>query len=71
MIRDVQRQTAAEWEQSYDLYEQALDVFGEYLGEIEMAVEGGEGGTQQEIDDLKMQWQDYVDQSVQAMPIAK
>jgi hypothetical protein len=36
-----------------------------------MAVEGGEGGTQQEIDDLKMQWQDYVDQSVQAMPIAK
>jgi ribosomal protein L25 (general stress protein Ctc) len=71
LTQAVQRQPAAEWQQSYDLYEQALDVFGEYLGEIETAVENDETGAQQEIDSLKTEWQGYVDQSVQAMPIAR
>ena len=69
LVRQIQREPAPEWRQSYDHYEQALDVFGEYLGEIELAVERGDTGPQQEIDDLKAQWQDYVEQSVQAVPI--
>lgn len=69
LVRQIQREPAPEWRQSYDLYEQALDVFGEYLGEIELAVERGDTGPQQEIDDLKAQWRDYVEQSVQAVPI--
>jgi hypothetical protein len=69
LVRQIQREPAPEWRQSYDLYDQALDVFGEYLGEIELAVERGDTGPQQEIDDLKALWQDYVEQSVQAVPI--
>lgn len=67
--RQMQREPAAEWRQSYDLYEQALDLFGEYLGEIEIAVESGDTSPQQEIESLKAEWQDYVEQSVQAIPI--
>lgn len=71
MTQSLQRQTAAEWQESYDLYKQALDVFGEYLGEIEMAVESGETSALQEIESLEAEWQRSVDQSVQAMPIAR
>ncbi|MGI0037091.1 MAG: hypothetical protein ACRD99_01875 [Nitrososphaera sp.] len=71
LMRQIQREPAAEWRQSYDLYEQALDVFVEYLGEIELVVERGDTGAQQEIDSLKAEWQDYVEQSVQAIPIAR
>jgi hypothetical protein len=68
LTSQMQREPSAEWRQSYDLYGQALDVFGEYLGELEAAVEDEDAGPSQEIDDLRAQWQDYVDQSVQAMP---
>ena len=71
MQREIQRKPAAEWRESYDLYGQALDTFAEYLGKIRLAVEGGDASNQQEIDSLKTKWQDYVDQSVQAMPLAK
>jgi len=71
LLRQIQREPSAEWKQSYDLYEQALDVFGEYLGEIEMAIQDGNTDLQQEIESLKLEWQDYVEQSVEAMPIAK
>lgn len=71
LVRQIQREPAPEWRQSYDLYEQALDVFGEYLGEIELVVERGDTGPQQEIDDIKAEWQDYVEQSVQAVPIGR
>ena len=68
LVRQVQREPAAEWNESYGLYEQALDVFGEYLGEIEAAVERGDTAASQEIESLHTEWRDYVDQSVQAMP---
>lgn len=71
LVRQVQREPAAEWNESYGLYEQALDVFGEYLGEIEMAVQSGNTEASQEIESLRAEWQDYVDQSVQAMPAAR
>jgi hypothetical protein len=74
LVREIQRQPAQEWRQSYDLYEQALDVFGEYLSNVEAAVKGGDNTSasqQQELDSLKAEWQDYVDQSVQAMPASK
>jgi hypothetical protein len=71
LASQMQREPAAEWTQSYDLYQQALDVFGEYLGELEVVVENGDTGPQQEIDNLRAQWQDYVDQSVQAMPASR
>lgn len=71
MKREIERQPAAEWRKSYDLYGQALNVFEEYLGKIKSAVESGNTSAQQEIDDLKSKWQDYVEQSVQAMPIAR
>ena len=71
LLRQIQREPAPEWKQSYDLYEQALDVFGEYLGEIELVVERGDTGPQQEIDSLNTEWQDYVEQSVQAVPIGR
>jgi hypothetical protein len=66
----MQRQPAPEWQESYDLYEDALDAFAEYVAEIESAVREGNTGVQPEIENLKMEWQDYVEQSVQAVPIA-
>jgi hypothetical protein len=71
LVSQMQREPAAEWRQSYDLYEQALDVFGEYLGELDAVVERGDTASQPEIDSLKAQWEDYVDQSVQAMPASR
>jgi hypothetical protein len=71
LLRQIQTEPAPEWKQSFDLYGEALDVFAEYLGEIELVVERGDTGPQQEIDSLKIEWQDYVEQSVQAIPIAR
>jgi hypothetical protein len=71
LVQQIQREPAAQWNESYDLYEQALDVFGEYLGEIELAVENGNTDLQQEIESLKLEWEGYVEESVQAMPIAR
>ena len=53
------------------MYGEALDVFAEYLREIELVVERGDTGPQQEIDSLKIEWQDFVEQSVQDIPIAR
>lgn len=71
LASQMQREPAAEWRQSYDLYEQALDVFGEYLGELEAVVESDDTTTQQEIESLRAQWEDLVEQSVQAMPASR
>ncbi|MCI0562027.1 MAG: hypothetical protein MN733_26365 [Nitrososphaera sp.] len=62
---------AAEWQQSFDLYEQALDVFSEYLDAVEGKVESGGTGGAAEIEELRIEWRDYVDQSVAAMPIGR
>lgn len=71
MKRDVDRQAAQEWQRSFDLYGQALDIFEDYLSEIRAAVQAGAPGSTQEIDTLKTEWQDYVEQSVEAMPTSQ
>ena len=71
LAAQVQREPAAEWAESYDLYEQARAGVGEYLGEMEAVVESGDTGPQQELDNLSAQWKDYVDQSVEAMPASR
>jgi hypothetical protein len=63
---------APEWQDSFDLYELALGVFSEYLDAAEALVKTGDtSGSDAELQDLRAEWRGYVDQSVQAMPIAK
>jgi hypothetical protein len=64
-------QPAQEWQQSFDLYSQALAAFIEYLDAVETAVENNEPDSVSEVEDLEIKWQDYVDQSVDAMPAAQ
>lgn len=67
-IRDARPE--AEWRQSFNLYTQALETFLEFLGAAETRVNSGDVSDSPEIEDLKKRWRDYVDQSVEAMPIA-
>lgn len=72
MLQDLSRTPAQDWRLSYDNYEQAAIVYAEYLDEIRAAVGAGNtGGPFDEIDGLKMEWQDLVDQSVAAMPASR
>ena len=62
---------AQEWQQSYDLYIQALDSFLKYLDTMQTIIV--ENNVSQDsnlkLDALKQEWQGYVDSSVNAMPI--
>ena len=70
--RTLDRQPAQEWQESYNLYEAALDAFVDYLQAIRTAVEESDtAGPHQDIDDLKAEWQNYVEESVQAMPTSR
>ena len=63
---------AQEWQQSFDLYELALGVFSEYLDAAETLVKSGDtSGSAVDIEELRAEWRGYVDQSVQAMPLAQ
>jgi hypothetical protein len=62
---------AQEWQQSYDFYNQALDSFLKYLDTMQTII--GENDVRPDsnlkLDALKQEWQGYVDNSVNAMPI--
>ena len=60
---------AQEWQESYDLYVQALDSFQGYLDMMEEKVERGDKNNDPELESLKAQWKNHVDESVNAMPI--
>lgn len=72
MLQTLSRAPAQDWQESFDHYEQALVVYGEYLDKIRAQVSAGNtAGPFDEIEELKMEWQDYVEQSVAAMPTSK
>ena len=61
-------QPAQEWQESYDLYVQALDSFLEYVDAMEMRVEdNGKSDVDPELDGLKMKWENYIDESINAV----
>jgi hypothetical protein len=62
---------AQEWQQSYDFYIQALDSFLRYLDLIQTIIEENDGMVDSNVrlDVLKQEWEGYVDDSINAMPI--
>jgi hypothetical protein len=57
-----------QWQESYDLYVQALDSFLEYVDAMEMRVgDNDKSDVDPEIDGLKMEWENYVDESINAV----
>lgn len=75
-IQNMQRQLnsaspAQGWQQSYDFYIQALDSFLKYLDLMQTVIEGNDRMTDSNIklDDLKQEWEGYINESINAMPI--
>ena len=62
---------AQEWQQSYDFYIQALDSFLAYLDLMQTVIEGNDGmpNSNVRLDDLKQEWEGYVNNSINAVPI--
>ena len=62
---------AQEWQQSYDFYIQALDSFLKYLDLMQTIIEENNGmlDSNVKLDALKQEWQGYVDNSINAVPI--
>ena len=62
---------AQEWQQSYDFYIQALDSFIAYLDLMQTIIEGNDGmpDSNVRLDDLKQEWEGYVNNSINAVPI--
>ncbi len=62
---------AQEWQQSYDFYIQALDSFLAYLDLMQTIIEGNDGmpDSNVRLDDLKQEWEGYVNNSINAVPI--
>lgn len=63
------RQPAQEWQDSYDIYIQALDAYITYLDALDQKVADGDKTNPDS--SLYENWQNFVDQSVAAMPINK
>lgn len=61
------RRPAQEWQESYDIYVQALDAYTAYLDVLEQKVDDGDKTDPDP--ELAQEWQDLVDESVSAMPI--
>jgi hypothetical protein len=59
------------WQQSYDLYIQALDSFLKYLDLMQTVIEENDRMPDSNIklDDLKQEWEGYVNDSINVMPI--
>ncbi|MDQ3807570.1 MAG: hypothetical protein M3298_05320 [Thermoproteota archaeon] len=59
------------WQQSYDFYIQALDSFLKYLDAMQTVIEENDRMPDSNIklDDLKQEWEGYVNNSINAMPI--
>jgi hypothetical protein len=62
---------AQEWQQSYGFYIQALDSFLKYLDRMQTTIEENNRmlDSTVKLDDLKKEWEGYVDDSINAMPI--
>lgn len=62
---------AQEWQQSYDLYIQALDSFLRYLDLMQTIIEENHRmiDSNVKLDSPKQEWEGYVDDSINAMPI--
>ncbi len=62
---------AQEWQQSYDFYIQALDSFLAYLDLMQTIIEGNDGMSDSNVrlDYLKQEWEGYVNNSINAVPI--
>ncbi len=62
---------AQQWQQSYDFYIQALDSFLAYLDLMQTIIEGSNGMSDSNVrlDYLKQEWEDYVNNSINAVPI--
>jgi hypothetical protein len=62
---------AQEWQQSFDFYIQALDSFLRYLDLMQTIIEENDGMADSNVrlDGLKQEWEGYVDDSINAMPI--
>ncbi len=61
---------AQEWQESYDLYIRALNRFMEYLDTMQTIIENDRKlDSNSELDDLRQEWVNYVNSSINAMPI--
>jgi hypothetical protein len=62
---------AQEWQQSYGFYIQALASFLKYLDRMQTTIEKNDGmlDSTVKLDGLKQEWEGYVDDSINAMPI--
>jgi hypothetical protein len=62
---------AQEWQQSYDLYVQALDSFLKYLDLMQTIIEENDRmlDSNVKLEVLRQEWKGYVDNSINAMPI--
>jgi hypothetical protein len=62
---------AQEWQQSYGFYIQALDSFLKYLDRMQTTIEKNDGmlDSTVKLDGLKQEWEGYVNNSINAMPI--
>jgi hypothetical protein len=62
---------AQEWQQSYGFYIQALDSFLKYLDRMQTTIEKNDVmlDSTVKLDGLKQEWEGYVDDSINAMPI--
>jgi hypothetical protein len=62
---------AQEWQQSYGSYIQALDSFLKYLDRMQTMIEENDRilDSNVKLDGLRQEWEDYVNNSINAMPI--
>ena len=62
---------AQEWQQSYGVYIQALDSFLKYLDRMQTMIEENDRilDSNIKLDGLRQEWEDYVNNSINAMPI--
>jgi hypothetical protein len=62
---------AQEWQQSYGVYIQALDSFLKYLDRMQTIIEENDRilDSNIKLDGLRQEWEDYVNNSINAMPI--
>jgi hypothetical protein len=62
---------AQEWQQSYSFYIQALDSFLKYLDRMQTTIEKNDRMVDStvKLDGLKQEWEGYVNNSINAMPV--
>ena len=64
-----QTKPAQEWQESYDLYGQALESFQKFLNAMKAKVEGNDKSDNPDLESLRVEWDNHVEESINAMPI--